>query len=130
MPRALKTAGKAAAKKPKLVAKTAALPAPAATTAAASSGLATRIASLFELNRQRKELERQEAELKEWFKAEADGKDFEFSAGDFFVKVTKKTTERLEKQAVLDLIGEKKLAACMKTSEYVEVAVGKLKGAA
>lgn len=95
------------------------------TTAADAAGeLADKIAELHATNATRKKLERDEAALKDWFKARSGGKDMSFEHDGIVVKVTEKSKETLDRAAVEALLSKPKFASCLKPSNYVEVSVG------
>ena len=91
----------------------------------AHAQLAENIAELHEVSRKRKDLEKQEAALKDWFKAEAKGEDCEFHSGDLVVKVTTKSRESLDRVIVQGMLSRPKFESCLRTSLYVEVSLGK-----
>lgn len=91
-----------------------------------------RVVRLVALNAKRKEIEREEAALKDWFKKEAGEVDTAFTdvTSGGTVKVTWKETSRLDKAKVVKLVGEEAVAKCYSSSSYAEVSVGGGKAAA
>lgn len=92
--------------------------------------LAEAIPELYDVSRRRRDLEKQETALKDFFKEQANGEDFEFTYDDLVVKVTSKSRESLDRTVVAAMLSRPKFESCLKTSTYQEVSVAKVTSAA
>lgn len=119
-----KTAKKAApkrAKKETATAKVAAL--------RSAGELETKIVSLFEVNALRKDAERNETDLKEWFKEQAKGQPTDFRHENIVVSVAEESREGWDDEKLRSALGER-VVEFRKPITYTKVTVRKVEEAA
>lgn len=95
---------------------------------ATAAELASRVTRYASLNEKRKELEKEEELLKEWFREQSGGKDVTFSNGQHDVLVTKDSRTSLDQKALTLKHGAAFLKPFQKSTSFLKVSVRQVEG--